>query len=1044
MNKKVVLSVLSTAVVASMATAAFAKPSTGLYIGGSVDKYYSITQFLNNEDQVIEEINNTGFGDVLYVDDQGKAATIGEVVSADDLDDVLETATLEDFKGNTYAKADGTTYDPSTDSDLTGAPAGDLKVESVSAINLTQVKVEFSSAVEETSAETAGNYTVSGYAGTIVPTLLEDGKTVVLTLSAQTQSSKASVSVANVQNEEGKKIETKISEVTFSDVTAPTIAAVKAVGNKSVVVTLSEPVSGLTAADFKLNGNDLSIYGGLVPSTGFVASNGGNDDIPTNQQYTLTFNNALPSGNYNLQFASTTARVDAAGFPLAAVTKAFTVDGVTTAPVATVTEAKSGSFGTVKVTFDHKMDASTLAGNFFLNDSSIGTTVTPVLGTDGKTVTLTFANVPAGANILLINPAVADTYGNKVTTATTPVRVNFTASADTQAPTLVSATSATETSVTLNFDEALDSLTANNAVNYEIKDANGVKVAPLTTRALAPNLGGVGNKQVSITLGSKLPGGTYTITVSGVKDAAGNAITATSKTFTVTDLTAPALADKDGNGKAAVHNATNHTVEVFFTEPMQTSGAYSILDKANWQYKGANVPTYVTLTAGANNKSVIFQFAATDSITANDTFTALVVKDVAGNTARNLSTTVVAASSVDGPVILDGTVKALAGTSTTDVLTFDVDQTLTSLEANDFSVSVDGGTAFTADNATLNGKTVTLTFANSKLADGRDITLDVVGPVGTKNANGAAIDTEEGDPLNAVDAIAPTVSSAAVTDNDTLTITFNEPLNGGLGALFKNDFLIDNNGATVAPKASRVNGNKLELDLPTNTNFGLVVKAYPVETPANVQDEAGNKYVPTTTEKSSGIAVTAQQSAQLDAADITVVNNLSAADTITVADLAAGDVVKVYDAATAGDLLGTATVASAQTTATVSVAQLGAGAGNVYVTVTNPNKTESARTAKAFSAEPAPAADNLSEVTATFDGLTVTTVTGTVTTDVAKIEVFDAAGDSLGVKTLSSEESFEMYLPGVTAGATITVKAFDGDDAELDSEEVTVAAPANN
>ncbi|WP_164684901.1 beta strand repeat-containing protein [Brevibacillus reuszeri] len=713
---------------------------------------------------------------------------------------------------------------------------------------MTQVKVTFSKEVTETTAETAANYTISGYSGAIVPTLLADGKSVILTIAQQTQSSKAFVSVANVQDADGKTIETKIQEVTFADVTAPTISSVVAKGNKAVVVTLSEPVANLQITDFKLNGSDLSLVGGAVLSV----SNGATDDQPTNQEYTLTFNNALPAGAHNLQFASTTARVDAAGFPLAATTKSFTVDGVTTAPVATVTAAKSGAQGTVTVTFDRAMDATTLAGNFFLNDTN-NVTAAPQLGTDKKTVTLTFANVPAGANILIINPDVADTYGNKVTTATTPVRINFTATADTVPPVLENAVSTSETALTLKFNEALDSLTAQNKANFVIKDASGATVAPTASRDLTPILGGTGNKEVAITFGSKLPGGTYTVTVTGVKDAAGNAMTASSKAFTVTDLTPPALVDKDGTGKAAVYNAANHTVEVFFNEAVQVTGAYSVLDKTNWQYKAGNVPAYVTLSAGAGNKSVVFQFTATDAIAPTDVFAVAVVKDVAGNISRNLTTTVAAASAVDAPVILDGTVKALAGTSTTDILTFEVDQPLVTIEKNDFAVSVAGGAPVTPTSATLNGKTVTLTFAQGTLADGRNIKLSVVGPVDSKNANGAPLGTEGGGALDADDLIAPTVASAAVTSANELTITFNEDLNGGLGALFKSDFLIDNNGATVSAASSSVNNNKLVLKLASGKTFGATVKVYPIATPANVQDLAGNKYVPTSAHVNSGI-----------------------------------------------------------------------------------------------------------------------------------------------------------------------------------------------
>ncbi len=87
------------------------------------------------------------------------------------------------------------------------------------------------------------------------------------------------------------------------------------------------------------------------------------------------------------------------------------------------------------------------------------------------------------------------------------------------------------------------------------------------------------------------------------------------------------------------------------------------------------------------------------------------------------------------------------------------------------------------------------------------------------------------------------------------------------------------------------------------------------------------------------------------AGNITIVNKVGAADTIAVTGLLAGDVVKVYATSTSTTVLGTATVASGQTSVTVSVPQLGSLAGNAYITVTSTGLSESTRTEKAYLAE---------------------------------------------------------------------------------------------
>ncbi|MCB2308790.1 hypothetical protein LGL08_19820 [Clostridium estertheticum] len=78
--------------------------------------------------------------------------------------------------------------------------------------------------------------------------------------------------------------------------------------------------------------------------------------------------------------------------------------------------------------------------------------------------------------------------------------------------------------------------------------------------------------------------------------------------------------------------------------------------------------------------------------------------------------------------------------------------------------------------------------------------------------------------------------------------------------------------------------------------------------------------------------------------NITVTNNAAGtADTVVVKNLAIGDVVKVYSSATAGLVIGTATV-TVEGDLTVSITQLGAKGGSIYVSVTSEKLLESDRT----------------------------------------------------------------------------------------------------
>lgn len=183
MNKKLVLSVLSTAVVASMAASAMAKPNAGFYVGGNVDKYYSIDAFINHLDTALDEILDN-LDSTTFVDENGKAAPFLSALNAqteEELNAVTESARLDHFEKNPYTIVDGTgSYNPEEDEDLLPpVDGGELKVESVSAINKTTVKINFNKAVDTVTKE---NFAIEG-ATVNAATLSEDKKSVTLTVS---------------------------------------------------------------------------------------------------------------------------------------------------------------------------------------------------------------------------------------------------------------------------------------------------------------------------------------------------------------------------------------------------------------------------------------------------------------------------------------------------------------------------------------------------------------------------------------------------------------------------------------------------------------------------------------------------------------------------------------------------------------------------------------------------------------------------------------------------------------------------------------------
>ncbi|MGO0063644.1 hypothetical protein ACTID9_27235 [Brevibacillus fluminis] len=118
-NKKLALSVLSTAVVASMASSAFAAEQ-GFYIGGDVKHYYSLDSFFSskNSSKIEDEANKVGLDQVVYVDDEGNAATLddlladGEDALTDDLEAVFGDSLHDNFKSVDQDGKEGSVVQP--------------------------------------------------------------------------------------------------------------------------------------------------------------------------------------------------------------------------------------------------------------------------------------------------------------------------------------------------------------------------------------------------------------------------------------------------------------------------------------------------------------------------------------------------------------------------------------------------------------------------------------------------------------------------------------------------------------------------------------------------------------------------------------------------------------------------------------------------------------------------------------------------------------------------------------------------------------------
>ncbi|MFE1627015.1 hypothetical protein ACFLFF_09750 [Brevibacillus reuszeri] len=151
-KKQLALSVMSTALVASMAASAFAAPKAGVYIGGNVDKYYSFEAMGLNMDKFLDEMIDT-VPDVLYVskDGEAKGGNLAELLFVSNpkshFVDVTDEmfADIDGADGFYRVNEDGTVGTVKEKPDGTVTP-GELKVESVSAITDKSVTIKFATA----------------------------------------------------------------------------------------------------------------------------------------------------------------------------------------------------------------------------------------------------------------------------------------------------------------------------------------------------------------------------------------------------------------------------------------------------------------------------------------------------------------------------------------------------------------------------------------------------------------------------------------------------------------------------------------------------------------------------------------------------------------------------------------------------------------------------------------------------------------------------------------------------------------------------------
>jgi hypothetical protein len=623
------------------------------------------------------------------------------------------------------------------------------------------------------------------------------------------------------------------------DTTAPTVTAVSPLAGATinnitpaVTVTFSEAVNGVSGTTVLLTGP-----GGAVAATVGYA--------PATHVATLTPTTALTSGAlYTVTVKSGASGVtDVAGNPLASdFTSTFTVD--TTPPTVTAVSPANGALTTVTTvtaTFSEAVTAVSgttmtltgpggpVAATVTYNAATHVATLTPTAAlTSGTLYTATVKGGASGVTDLAGNPLAADvtwTFTNDTTaptvTAVSPINGAFINNATPPVTATFSKPMSTGTigTSTMLLTGPGGAVAATVAYNPATTTATLTPTAALTSATL------------------------YTATVksgaAGVKDLAGNSLTAdVTWTFTV-DTTAPTVTAISPVGGGTTNNLTP-TVTITFSEAVNgVSGTTVLLN--------APGPAAVLATVTYSPATHVATLTPTAALTSGTVYTVTVkggpsgVTDVAGNplasdftstfTVDTTAPTVTAFSPANGAITNVTTVTATFSEAVTGV--------------SGATVLLTGPGGAVAATVTYAPATMTATLTpTAALTSGTLYTATV-------KSGAAGVKDLAGNPLVAdvtwtftVDTTAPTVTAvspvAGATINNltpSVTVTFSEAVNGVSGTTV----LLTGPGGAVAATVSYAPATHVATLTPTTALTSGALYTVTVKSGASgVTDVAGN------------------------------------------------------------------------------------------------------------------------------------------------------------------------------------------------------------
>lgn len=151
-------------------------------------------------------------------------------------------------------------------------------------------------------------------------------------------------------------------------------------------------------------------------------------------------------------------------------------------------------------------------------------TFTDITGANGNSYTLSFpTSSDTGAKFRAVASITFDDPALGTSATATSQAATLTVSSDTIPP-VVTGVGGGVKQIVVFFNEPLDTTSAETAANYKVSGGVNATAAKVTSGAGAAGA-------VAVTISGATPGVTYSVTITGVKDTAGNLVASTTKTF---------------------------------------------------------------------------------------------------------------------------------------------------------------------------------------------------------------------------------------------------------------------------------------------------------------------------------------------------------------------------------------------------------------------------------------------------------------------------------------------------------------------------------